>query len=92
MKILDGASQAEAPWPSEVTIDLGNTGYRLRSGHRLRIAISSSEFPRYLLHPGTTADPWTARDYSPAGQQLVVGGPRGARLRCFVLNASGDNT
>ncbi|MGH3357594.1 MAG: CocE/NonD family hydrolase [Nocardioidaceae bacterium] len=89
-KILDGAYLAAAPWPHEATIDLGNAGYRLLPGHRLRLALSSSEFPRYAVHPGTSADPWTARDHRRTEQQIVLGGARAARLRCFALERSGE--
>jgi uncharacterized protein len=89
LKILDGAAHVDGPWPREVTVDLGSTGYRLRPGHRLRLAVSSSEFPRYLLHPGTTADPWTAQDSRPTEQQIILGGARAARLRCFALRPRG---
>lgn len=91
LKILDGASRVTSPWPCDITIDLGSTGYRLRPGHRLRLALSSSEFPRYVLHPGTPADPWTARDFRRTEQQIFLGGARGARLRCFALDTSGEN-
>jgi putative CocE/NonD family hydrolase len=58
-RIVDGASLVEGG-ASVVTVDLGQTGYRLRPGHRLRLEISSSAFPRYIWHPGTTTDPWDA--------------------------------
>jgi uncharacterized protein len=89
LRILDGAAHVGGPWPREVTVDLGDTGYRLRPGHRLRLALSSSEFPRYLLHPGTTADPWTAREFRTTEQQTILGGARAARLRCFALRTRG---
>jgi uncharacterized protein len=89
LKILDGAARVDGPWPREVTVELGSTGYRLRPGHRLRLAFSSSEFPRYLLHPGSTADPWTAEDPRPTEQQTILGGARAARLRCFALRPRG---
>jgi len=89
LKILDGAVVASGPWPQEVTVDLGSTGYRVRPGHRLRLAISSSEFPRYLVHPGTSADPWTARAFRRTELQIILGGPRAARLRCFALRTRG---
>jgi uncharacterized protein len=91
-KIVDGGSLAESPWPREVTVDLGHTGYRVRPGHRLRLTLSSSEFPRYPPHPGTPADPWTTRDFRPAEQQVIVGGPRGAYLRCFALELRGGDS
>jgi putative CocE/NonD family hydrolase len=89
LKILDGAVRATGPWPREVTVDLGSTGYRLRPGHRLRLALGSSEFPRYLVHPGTASDPWTARTFRRTEQQTMLGGPRSARLRCFALRTRG---
>jgi putative CocE/NonD family hydrolase len=58
-RIVDGASLVEGG-DSVVTVHLGHTGYRLRPGHRLRVEISSSAFPRYIWHPGTTTDPWDA--------------------------------
>lgn len=84
-KILDGAARADAPWPGTLTVDLGSTGYQMHEGHRLRLELSSSEFPRYMPHPGTTADPWTAREFRRTAQRVVLGGARAARLRCFVM-------
>ena len=90
LKILDGATLAEPPWPAEVIIDLGGTGYRLRPGHRLRLDVSASEFPRHPPHPGTGADPWTTRDFRAAGLWVILGGARAARLRCHTVPADGE--
>src|SRR5690606_14112850 len=60
LRVLDGAVAVSGPFPATVTVDLGHTGYRLRPGHSLRMELSSSEFPRYVPHPGTADDPWTA--------------------------------
>ena len=78
--ILDGAVRASGPWPCQITIDLGSTGYRVLPGHRLRLEVSSSAFPKYLLHPGTEADPWTTTDFKATRQEIIVGGARGAQL------------
>ncbi len=83
-RIADGAhllvGGAEAP----VSVDLGSTGYRLRAGHRLRLEVASSAFPRYIWHPGTTTDPWSA-----VGTHVVESGLRigatGSRLTLTVL-------
>jgi hypothetical protein len=83
-RIVDGAVRAPGPWPVDVAIDLGDAGYRVRAGHRLRLELSSSEFPRYVLHPGNDADPWTAVDHQMAEQGIVIGGGEAARLRCFA--------
>jgi hypothetical protein len=90
-KILDGAARAEGPWPAEVAVDLGSTGYRMRPGHRLRLDLSASEFPRYAPHPGTGEDPWLARGFRRMEQSLIVGGTRAARLCCRVLASDGGN-
>lgn len=87
-KLVDGAALAHAPWPAAVTVDLGSIGYRVRPGHRLRLQISSSEFPRYVLHPGTTAEPWTAEQVQPVQNRITIGGERGAALHCHVLPAA----
>ncbi|WP_166346334.1 CocE/NonD family hydrolase [Phytoactinopolyspora limicola] len=89
MRILDGAASAAPPWPAAVTVDLGSTGYRLRPGHQLRLELSSSEFPRYPIHPGTDADPWYQWDVRPTEQHVILGGQRAARLRCFVAPGGG---
>lgn len=56
---------------------LGNVGYRIRSGHRLRVDVSSSNFPRYDRNPNTGAPDGSdaAADRRPARQ--VVHGGRG---------------
>jgi putative CocE/NonD family hydrolase len=59
-RIVDGAYRLDGDADAVVTVDLGHTGYRLRPGHRLRLEIASSAFPRYIWHPGTAADPWDA--------------------------------
>jgi len=59
-RIVDGAYRLHGDADTVVTVDLGHTGYRLRPGHRVRLEIASSAFPRYVWHPGTAADPWDA--------------------------------
>ena len=80
-RIVDGAYRLDGDADAVVTVDLGHTGYRLRPGHRLRLEIASSAFPRYIWHPGTTADPWDAvrtkvresgLQTGPVGSSLVV--------------------
>lgn len=89
-KILDGVGRFRAPWPADTVVDLGSTGYRVRPGHRLRLALSASEFPRYAVEPGTGDDPWTVTEFEPAEQRVVLGGEHAARLRCFALDRSED--
>jgi putative CocE/NonD family hydrolase len=65
-------------------VELGDTGYRVRRGHRLRLEVASSAFPRYALHPGTGDDPWTATRPRPAGLALHTG-PGGSCVRMSVI-------
>lgn len=60
-RILDGAAVIGGETgPNVVRVDLGQTGYRVRRGHRLRLEIAASAFPRYIWLPGDGADPWSA--------------------------------
>jgi predicted acyl esterase len=72
--------------PSNVGVDLGMTGYRLRPGHRLRLAVSSSMFPRFPVHPGTSHDPLYATAYRVSEQFLHLGGDGGSRLHVTVAD------
>ena len=59
-RIADGAYRLDGGAETLASVDLGHTGYRIRPGHRIRLEVSSSAFPRYIWHPGTTTDPWDA--------------------------------
>ncbi len=68
-----------SPESQLVTVDLANLAYRLRSGHRLRIEVAGSSFPRYPIHPGTDEDPLDACEGRARDLAIVVG--RRSRLR-----------
>ncbi|MEJ2294729.1 MAG: CocE/NonD family hydrolase, partial [Candidatus Lokiarchaeota archaeon] len=42
---------------AEVDIDLWSTAYRFDTGHKMRIAISSSNYPRFGVNPNTGESP-----------------------------------
>ena len=84
-RIVDGASYVRSPWPTCVTVDLGSIGYRVEPGHRLRLILSGSSFPRYMLHPGNASDSWTTETFNIADQTIIVGGARGAILSYHVI-------
>ncbi|GAA1511224.1 hypothetical protein BJ978_001537 [Agromyces terreus] len=86
LRIARGQLQLrDATEPGVLEIDLGQLGYRLRTGHRLRVHVSSSDYPEFLPQPGTGADPWTWGETRPNRQQLVVGGADGLSLTLTVL-------
>jgi predicted acyl esterase len=56
MRNREGANHWEFMEPGEiyeVEIDLWSTSYIWNTGHRIRIAISSSNYPRFLANPNT---------------------------------------
>ena len=57
-----------------VEVSLSHTGHRLQPGHRLRLAVASSDFPLYLPHPGTDESPWFATRGERNEQTLSTGG------------------
>src|SRR5439155_6904668 len=63
-----------------LTLSLGHAGYRLRTGHRLRLHLHSSDFPEFVLHPGTDENPWLATCGERTTQRIHLGGIDGARL------------
>jgi uncharacterized protein len=74
-RIADGAALVRGGLePTPVEVSLGHAGYRVRPGHRLRLEVASSAYPRYIWHPGTEEDPWQARDARSSPQVLHVGG------------------
>ncbi|WP_435747356.1 CocE/NonD family hydrolase [Microbacterium sp. PMB16] len=73
--ILRGQVDIVDPDPTTaVEISLGQTAYRMRRGHRLRVHIASSDFPRYMPHPGTDEHPMYATRTACNEQTLHIGG------------------
>jgi putative CocE/NonD family hydrolase len=90
--ILEGAASAETRnGPTSVIIRLGDTAYRLRRGHRLRIAVSSSCFPLYMVHPGTDDSPLKPISWRPTRQCLHAGSRDPAHLRLMVRGDLGGS-
>ncbi len=57
-----------------VTISLGHAGYRVRAGHRLALAVFSSDYPEFVPHPGTKENRWTTTALQASTQSLHAGG------------------
>lgn len=74
--VLEGAALVEGPQvATRCRIDLGDTAYRMRPGHRLRLAISASCFPLYPVHPGTSAEVWDAQAAIAPATYTLLGMP-----------------
>ncbi|MFE2945160.1 CocE/NonD family hydrolase [Streptomyces sp. NPDC059255] len=55
---------------SRVTVTLSPTAYRFRSGHRIRVQVSSGAFPQYNRNPGTGEPRLTAIRMQVADQHI----------------------
>jgi predicted acyl esterase len=49
------------------------SGYRVREGHRLVLAVFSSDFPEFVPHPGKGDNRWTATETVTSTQTLHPG-------------------
>lgn len=66
----------------EVEVDLWSTSIVFARGHRVRVAVTSSNYPRYDLNPGT-GEPWTATEKRvPQTNRIYCDG---ARPSCIIL-------
>ncbi|MGI9136754.1 MAG: CocE/NonD family hydrolase, partial [Candidatus Nanopelagicales bacterium] len=60
-RIADGACTIATPAPAEpVEFELADIAYRLRPGHRLRLEVAASCFPRYFPVIDSDGDSWMA--------------------------------
>jgi hypothetical protein len=57
--------------PQEITLELWPTSMLFRSGHRIRLEVSSSNYPRYDRNPNTGREISTETAPQPAAQQLI---------------------
>ena len=51
-------------------VDLWATAIVFRASHRIRVVVSSSDFPRYERNPNTGVDPWEATVFEPVRQTV----------------------
>jgi putative CocE/NonD family hydrolase len=71
--------------PTEITIDLWNTGNVFRRGHRIRLEVASSNFPRYDRNLNTAESPETSSRIVVADQTVFHDIRRPSRLLLPVL-------
>jgi len=69
----------------EYTIDLVATSNVFKAGHRIRLEISSSNFPRFDRNFNTAGDPWAATECVPALQTIHHDGQYPSRIRLPVI-------
>ena len=76
----------ETDYGRPVEVRMCNTAHRLLPGHRLRLAIASSDYPLYLWHPGTDENPWLATECRTNEQTLATGGGAPSYLGLTVVS------
>jgi putative CocE/NonD family hydrolase len=94
------AGGAEPSWldadsPVELSIELGPAFHRFPAGHRARLEISSSSFPRFDRNPNTREEPGRAGGAASevARQTVLHEAAHPSRLELFVLEpAPGNDT
>lgn len=86
-RIRDGAAHVHAArGGAHIRVDLGHTAYALEAGHRLRLHLASSDFPRFLPYLGPGRDPWTDQPGPGSNQRVRVGGRLGSSITLSVLS------
>jgi predicted acyl esterase len=70
-----------------ITVTLGQTAITIPKGNRLRLEVSSSNFPKYARNPNTGESPESATVFEKVAQRIDHGGKTPSRLRLFVLPA-----
>ncbi|MBM7244247.1 CocE/NonD family hydrolase [Rhodococcus fascians] len=82
LDIVDGIVRTPLPLDTtdassgmtRVSVDVGDTAYRVLAGHRIRVDISGSNFPRFDRNPGTDGLPGMipADEFRTAEQSVLV--------------------
>lgn len=70
--------------PLVVPVELGTTAYVFPAGHRVRLTVAGSNFPRFDVNPTTGEAPGTARRLLPAVHGVHHGPTRGSTLHLPV--------
>ncbi len=70
---------------ARVTIDLASIAHRFEAGHRIRLEVSSSNYPRFLPNPNMAEPANTRTDAQPAVNNIHRGGAAPSALQLHVL-------
>ena len=74
--------------PTEITIDLGATSNLFRAGHRIRLEVSSSNFPRFDRNPNTGGVFGEDREVRRAAQSILHDAAHPSRLILPIVPAA----
>jgi uncharacterized protein len=85
--VVQGQIVNTAPDPERlIQIDLAEIAYRFHARHRLQVQVKSSDYPWYLVHPGTDQNPWFAEREVENEHILVTGGAVASHISLPILS------
>ena len=87
-RFRNGFEREELLEPGEVArveIDLASIAHRFEAGHRIRLEVSSSNYPRFFPNSNTAEAPNTMREAQPAINNIHRGGATPSALQLFVV-------
>ncbi|MFC9664055.1 CocE/NonD family hydrolase [Nocardia sp. NPDC127606] len=89
LNIVDGIKRVhtESGRVDEHEIDLWSTSIVIKAGHRLRVQVTSSNFPRWDRNLNTGEDPLVATEHRAAHQRIFHDAARPSRLILPVIPA-----
>lgn len=82
----DRVTRLDPDTPYELTVELSPVGVRLARGSRIRLDVSSSDFPNFDRNHNTGAEFWSDPELRVARQTVFAGGDRPSRLVLPVLS------
>ncbi len=86
VNVVDGILRADTTGEfTEHAVDLWSTSYLFRAGHRLRVHVTSSSFPRWDRNLNTGQPIDTATDFRPANQTIAHDAARPSRIVLPVI-------
>ena len=86
----DSLSEPSPVTPGEAAryeIELSSVAYRFEVGHRVRVEVSSSNFPRFDANPNTGEPSWRAVETRPAVQQVLHDADHPSAIGLWALPA-----
>lgn len=86
-KSLERAELAVPGEIEEITIDAGETANVFLKGHRVRVEVSSSNFPKFDRNPNTGGSIADETRLLRANQKVYHGGARGSRVELMTIAA-----
>ena len=90
LRFRESLSEPSPATPGEVyrvEVDMWSTCYVFQPGHRLRLQVTASDFPRYDRCPGTGESSATATRVLPQRNRLFLDAARRSRLELPVVPA-----